>query len=46
MISAWELHQVWSEAELIVVPDAGHAMTEPGIRSALLEATDKFANLE
>lgn len=46
MISTWELHQVWSEAELIVVPDAGHAMTEPGIRSALLEATDKFANLE
>ncbi|MEQ8963416.1 MAG: prolyl aminopeptidase, partial [Coleofasciculus sp. C2-GNP5-27] len=46
MISAWELHQVWSEAELIVVPDAGHAMTEPGIRSALIEATDQFTSLE
>ncbi|AFZ59107.1 prolyl aminopeptidase [Anabaena cylindrica FACHB-243] len=45
MISAWELHQAWPEAEFIVVPDAGHSMSEPGIRSALIEATDKFANL-
>ncbi|NEO41982.1 MAG: prolyl aminopeptidase [Moorea sp. SIOASIH] len=42
MVSAWELHRAWPEAELIVVPDAGHSMAEPGIRSALLEATDKF----
>ncbi|MEM7726891.1 MAG: prolyl aminopeptidase [Cyanobacteria bacterium P01_A01_bin.45] len=44
MISAWELHQVWSEADLIVVPDAGHSMSEPGIRSALIDATDRFAD--
>jgi proline iminopeptidase len=43
MISAWELHRAWPEAEFIVVPDAGHSMMEPGIRSALIEATDKFA---
>lgn len=43
VISAWELHQVWSEAEFILVPDAGHSMTEPGIQQALLEATDRFA---
>lgn len=42
MTSAWELHQAWPEAELIVVPDAGHSMTESGIRSALLDATDRF----
>lgn len=42
MISAWELHQVWPEAEFIVVPDAGHSMTEPGIQNALIEATDRF----
>ena len=42
MISAWELHQVWPEAEFIVVPDAGHSMTEPGIKSALIDATDRF----
>ncbi|MDJ0615472.1 MAG: prolyl aminopeptidase [Calothrix sp. MO_192.B10] len=45
MISAWELHQAWPEAEFIVVPDAGHSMSEPGILSALIEATDKFAEL-
>lgn len=45
MISAWELHRAWPEAELIVVPDAGHSMSEPGIRTALIEATDQFASL-
>lgn len=44
MVSAWELHRAWPEAEFIVVPDAGHSMSEPGIRSALIEVTDKFAN--
>lgn len=42
MISAWELHQAWQEAEFIVVPDAGHSMSEPGIRSALITATDNY----
>lgn len=46
MVSAWELHQVFPEAELIIVPDAGHSMTEPGIRSALIDATDRFTILE
>ncbi len=44
MVSAWELHKVWSEAEFIVVPDAGHSMSEPGIQTALIDATDKFGN--
>ncbi len=43
MLSAWDLHKVWPESELIVVPDAGHSVTEPGIRSALIEAIDRFA---
>lgn len=42
MISAWELHKAWAEAEFIVVPDAGHSMSEPGITSALIGATDKM----
>ncbi|MEH2393105.1 MAG: prolyl aminopeptidase [Nostoc sp.] len=42
MISAWELHRAWPEAEFIVVPDAGHSMSEPGICSALIEATDNI----
>lgn len=45
MISAWELHRAWPEAEFIVIPDAGHSMSEPGIRTALMDATDKFARL-
>lgn len=44
MITAWQLHKAFPEAEFIVVPDAGHAMTEIGIRSALIQAGDKFAN--
>jgi proline iminopeptidase len=44
MISAWELHRAWAEAELIVIPDAGHSMTEPGIRSALIDATDRYGD--
>lgn len=45
MVSAWELHKAWPEAEFIVVPDAGHSMSEVGIRSALIEATDRFGDL-
>ena len=45
MLSAWELHQALPEAEFRVIPDAGHSMTEPGIRSALIEASDRFAAL-
>ncbi|MGQ9871852.1 prolyl aminopeptidase [Leptodesmis sp.] len=44
MVSAWELHQAWPEAEFIIIPDAGHSMMEPGIRSALIEASDRFSS--
>ena len=44
MASAWELHRRWPAATLIVVPDAGHSVKEPGIVSALVEATDAFAD--
>lgn len=42
MMSAWELHRAWPEAEFIVVGDAGHSVTEPGITDALVDATDRF----
>ena len=45
MTSAWDLHRAWPEAELKVIPDAGHAATEPGIASALVGATDQFRKL-
>lgn len=41
-VTAWELHKVWPEAEFILVPDAGHSVTEPGIRDALISATDRL----
>jgi proline iminopeptidase len=43
MASAWDLHKALPNAEFIVVPDAGHSMQEPGILSALVDATDRFA---
>ncbi|HEY7513754.1 MAG TPA: prolyl aminopeptidase [Vicinamibacteria bacterium] len=42
-MSAWALHKRWPASRLVLVPDAGHSMKEPGIRSALIEATDAFA---
>jgi proline iminopeptidase len=45
IISADDLHRAWPEAEYIVVPDAGHAAFEPGIRAKLVAATDKFKTL-
>jgi proline iminopeptidase len=42
MISAWELHQAWQSAELIVIDDAGHSVSEPGIKDALIRTSDRF----
>ncbi|WP_348789000.1 prolyl aminopeptidase [Leifsonia sp. NPDC080035] len=43
-MTAWDLHRAWPEAELRMIPDAGHAYDEPGILDALIEATDRFAD--
>lgn len=43
MMSAWELHRAWPEAELFIVPDAGHSAFEPGNTRALVAACDRFA---
>lgn len=40
--SAWELHRAWPEADFRLVPDAGHAFSEPGTLHELIEATDRF----
>jgi proline iminopeptidase len=42
-VSAYELAQAWPEAELMMVPDAGHSIYEPGISRAVITATDRFA---
>jgi proline iminopeptidase len=41
--TAFELSRLWPKAELIMVPDAGHSSTEPGIVDGLVRATDYFA---
>jgi proline iminopeptidase len=41
--TAWDLHKAWPQARFVVVPDAGHAYSEPGILHRLIEATDEFA---
>jgi len=43
--TADELHRAWPEADYIVVPDAGHSAMEPGVRAALVGATERFKSL-
>lgn len=40
---ALALHAAWSQAELQVIPNAGHAASEPGIIDALVSATRDMA---
>ena len=42
METAWLLHKAWPGAQFVIVPDAGHATTEPGIAHAMVMATDRF----
>jgi proline iminopeptidase len=43
--SAWDLHRAWPEADLRIVPDAGHSAFEPGNIHELITATDRFAEV-
>ena len=43
MTSAWELKKAFPEADLQVIADAGHSISEPGILSALVDAMDRIA---
>ncbi len=40
--SAYELAQVWHQAQLIMVPDAGHSAFESGTRSELVGAVERM----
>lgn len=42
IVTADELAQAWPGADVTIVPDAGHAAMEPGIRAALVAATERF----
>src|SRR3546814_15454545 len=39
-VTADELARAWPEARYEIVPDAGHSALEPGIRAALVAATE------
>ena len=41
--NAWDLHQAWPKAELVVTPASGHSAFEPENVDALVRATDAFA---
>lgn len=41
--NAWDLKRVWPLADLRIVADAGHAMTEPGIIHELVAATQHYS---
>jgi proline iminopeptidase len=44
LAGAWKLHSLWPRSELVVVNDAGHAASNPGITAELIRATDRFAS--
>ncbi|MEK0165158.1 prolyl aminopeptidase [Phaeobacter sp. JH20_36] len=41
--SAWRLKELWPNAELKMVRNAGHALSEPGISAELVRAMDQIA---
>jgi proline iminopeptidase len=40
--NAWDLHRAWPEAELKIIANSGHSLSEVGIVDALIDATDRF----
>ncbi len=43
--NAWELHRVWPDSRLEIIPQAGHSAREPGTVSALVDAVLKLRQL-
>ncbi|KAF3792168.1 Proline iminopeptidase [Nymphaea thermarum] len=42
MMSAWDLHKAWPEAEFKIIADAGHSANEPGITAELVAGNEKL----
>ena len=42
IVTADALRRAWPEADYVVVPDSGHSAMDPGIRAALVRATERF----
>lgn len=45
MMSAWDLHKAWPEADFKVVAEAGHSANEPSIAAELVAANEKLKNI-
>ncbi len=43
--NAFQLHRAWPKAQLVVVPEASHAASEPGIADALLKGTHTVSQM-
>lgn len=41
-ISAYELNKAWPRSKLLIIEEAGHSMSEPGITDALLNAVQEL----
>jgi proline iminopeptidase len=42
MVTADELNRAWPGSEMVIVPDAGHSAMDPGVREALVRATERY----
>jgi proline iminopeptidase len=42
ILTAYEYSNRWPNANLVIIPDAGHSAMEPSLKSALVAATEKF----
>ena len=41
VVQAWDLHKAWPEADFKIIEDAGHSLSERGIRSYLMEKLEE-----
>ncbi len=42
---SFELHALWPESQLKIIPDAGHAVSESGITQALVDSTNAMLRI-
>ena len=45
LVTAWDLHLAWPEAQFHLVPDGGHSAFDVPVARALVEATNAYAHL-
>ena len=43
---AWQLAQVWTDSEFVLIEDAGHGPGESNMTEVLVAATNRFANVQ